>query len=155
MTHSTLNQPSIEEAEKLLKEAHVHLTAIRVAVLREIMQLDHTFTLADMEERMDTMDTSTLFRTLTLFLQHKLLHEVDNGSGSKLYCRCVCNSRQHHSHIHFTCTACGQTFCIKDIDSSQIPYPKNFEVEEINCVMKGLCPICKQKKNTTENERDI
>lgn len=155
MIHSTQNQPSIKEAEQLLTEAHIHLTAIRITILREIMQLDHTFTLADMEERMDTIDKSTLFRTLTLFLQHKLLHEVDNGSGSKLYCRCVCNSKQHHSHIHFTCTECGQTFCIKDIDSSQIPCPRNFEVEEINCVMKGLCPECKQKNYTQKDERDI
>lgn len=154
MIHPIPNQPPIEEAEELLKKANVHLTAIRIAVWKEIMQLDHTFTLADMEDRMDTIDKSTLFRTLTLFLQRKLLHEVDNGSGSKLYCRCVCESGQHHSHIHFTCTECGQTFCIKNIDCSQIPCPKNFEVKEINCVMKGLCPECKIKKYS-KDERNI
>ena len=74
----------------------------------------------------------------------KLLHEVDNGSGSKIYCRCECRST-HTSHIHFTCTSCGKTFCIKDIDTSSIPLPEGFTIEETNCVMKGICPDCTVK----------
>lgn len=134
------------QIEPLLIEAGIRPTAIRLLVLKDIVEYDHTFTLADMEQRMVTVDRSTLFRTLMLFVERKLLHEVDNGSGSKLYCRCECNYKHHHvPHIHFTCTSCNETFCIKDIDVSMLPRPEGYEVNEINLVMKGLCPKCKHK----------
>ena len=111
----------MDQIEKILTDAGVTPTAIRIVVLRE-----------------------TLFRTLTLFLKHKILHDVDNGSGSRIYCRCECAST-YMSHVHFTCTSCGQTFCIKDIDISVIPHPKGFIVNEMNFVMKGLCPQCSKR----------
>lgn len=136
----------MSQAEQILSKSGIRPTAIRIMVLKEIIEYDHTFTLADLEHRMVTLDRSTLFRTLMLFVEHKLLHEVDNGSGSKLFCRCECNHRHEHTpHLHFTCTACHETFCIKDIDVSMLPQPEGYEVTEINLVMKGLCPKCKKK----------
>lgn len=136
--------PGMGDIEKILADAEVRPTSNRIMVMREIIAMDHTFTLSEMEERLETIDKSTLFRTLTLFLEHKLLHEVDNGSGSKIYCRCECRP-VHGPHVHFTCTSCGKTFCIKNIDTSSIPHPEGFEIEEVNCVMKGLCPECLRK----------
>ena len=78
----------MQDIERILTDADVKPTAIRMMVMKEIIAIGHTFTLSDMEIRLETVDRSTLFRTLTLFLDHKLLHEVDNGSGSKIYCRC-------------------------------------------------------------------
>ena len=136
----------MEQIENLLAGAGIKLTAIRIMVMEEIIAYNRPFTLADMEERLCTVDKSTLFRTLTLFLEHKLLHDVDNGSGSKVYCRCEC-APIHTSHIHFTCTSCRQTYCIKDIDTSVVPHPKGFLVDEMNCVMKGLCPACIRRQH--------
>ncbi|WP_294535537.1 transcriptional repressor [uncultured Bacteroides sp.] len=146
----------ISNIEHVLKDASIRPTSIRIMVLKEIISYDTPFTLAEMEDRLDTLDKSTLFRTLTLFLHHHILHEIDNGSGSKLYCRCVCSSSRHASHLHFTCISCHKTFCIKNIDCSQIPRPENFEIMEINCVMKGLCPDCKcSYKNHIADERSF
>lgn len=131
----------MELIENIFTEAGIKPTAIRIMVMKEIISYNHPFTLADMEDRLNTVDKSTLFRTLTLFLEHQILHDVDNGNGSKIYCRCECTS-VHTSHIHFTCTCCGETFCIKDIDISNVPHPKGFIVNDMSCVMKGLCPKC-------------
>lgn len=136
----------MEEEEQILMGVNIRPTAIRLMVLREIIRYQHAFTLADMENRMTTLDRSTLFRTLTLFVDHKLLHETDNGRGSKLYCRCECGHSHHHTpHLHFICTACHETFCIKDIDLSVLPKPQGYEVEEVSLIMKGLCPKCRQQ----------
>ena len=137
----------MKQEEQILNESGIRPTAIRLMILREIIVYDRAFTLADMEQRMPTLDRSTLFRTLILFVEHRLLHEVDNGSGSKLFCRCECNHKHHHTpHIHFTCTACNETYCIKDIDVAGIPHPEGYEVKEINLVMKGLCPKCRKAR---------
>lgn len=132
---------TMEQIENLLITAGIKPTSIRIMVMKEIVAYNHPFTLANMEDRLCTVDKSSLFRTLQLLLKHKLLHDIDNGSGSKLYCRCKCVP-MHTSHIHFTCTYCGQTYCVKDIDISTIPHPKGFVVEEMNFVMKGLCFKC-------------
>ena len=138
----------MEREEQILIGAGIRPTAIRQMVLKDIIGYQHAFTLADMEQRLATLDRSTLFRTLTLFVHHKLLHETDNGSGSNLYCRCECGHKHHHiPHLHFICTACHETSCIKDIDLSTLPHPKGYEVEEINLIMKGLCPKCKHKQS--------
>ena len=134
----------MKNIEDTLAQAGVKPTAIRIMVMKEIVAYGGPFTLADMEDRLDTVDRSTIFRTLTLFLEHDILHEVDNGSGSKMYCRCEC-APVHYSHLHFTCIACGRTFCIKEIDTSTIPHPRGFVVREVNFVMKGLCPECGKK----------
>ena len=75
----------MQDIERILTDAEVKPTAIRMMVMKEIIAIGHTFTLSDMEIMLETVDRSTLFRTLTLFLEHKLLHEVDNGSGAKIY----------------------------------------------------------------------
>ena len=61
--------------EEILRSAGVRPTAMRLLILREIVSIDRTFNLSEMEERLDTVDKSTLFRTLTLFQQHHILHE--------------------------------------------------------------------------------
>ena len=132
----------MKQTEHILSISGIRPTAIRQMVLKGIATCQHAFTLSDMEEKFPTLDRSTLFRTLTLFVKHKLLHEADNGNGSKLYCLRE-HTHQHKPHIHFTCNACHETYCIKDIDISTLPSPEGYEVEEINLVMKGLCPKCK------------
>ena len=134
----------MKQAEQILKELGIRVTPVRLLVLREIIAHDHTFTLADMERRLNTLDRSSIFRALTLLVEHQVLHEVDNGSGSKLFCLCACTHKQHHiPHLHFTCTVCHETYCIKDIDVSAIPHPEGYEVHEVNLVMKGVCPKCR------------
>lgn len=138
----------MKQTEHILTESGIRPTAIRQMVLKSIVEYNRAFTFADMEQHLTSLDRSTLFRTLTLFVKHNLLHEADNGSGSKLYCPCECKhsrKHQHTPHLHFTCSSCHETFCIKDIDLSTIPKPKGYEVEEVNLIMKGLCPKCKQK----------
>ncbi len=137
------------KAKSILAEAKIRETSIRVLVLREILACECAFTLIEMEERIPTMDRSTLCRTLNLFHSRGILHEVDNGSGHKMYCRCVCSAR-HERQIHFTCLSCHKTYCIRslmkeDVDAFKIPHLDNFEVFGVSYVLKGLCPKCKNK----------
>lgn len=136
----------MDQVEQILESSGVKPTSNRILLMREILADPQPFTLADMEVRLSPMDKSTIFRTLSTFLKHGLIHEVDNGSAAKVYCHCTCSGGHEHPHIHFTCKKCGKTFCIKGIDTSVLPQPQGFLVEEVNCVMKGLCPSCQQKE---------
>ena len=81
-----------------------------------------------------------------LFKKKELLHEIDDGSGAVKYCLCECEDETHHQHhVHITCTICKRTFCLKKVNVPLVSIPKEFEIEEINYVVKGVCSKCQKK----------
>lgn len=138
--------PAVYEA--VLTAHGIRPTSVRLLVYRAIEAFTDTFSLTDLEDALESVDKSTLFRTLTLFAEHHLLHEIEDGSGSKKYCLC----RNDHAcrvdelHCHFYCEACHKTFCL---DHTQVPvvrYPDGFELRQIDYLLKGLCPECSRKQ---------
>lgn len=95
-----------------LKARDIRPTALRLLILRTMAGFDRAFSLADLEEELDTVDKSTLFRTLTLFLAHHLVHGIDDGTGSLKYALCSsdCDCEIDDLHTHFYCTHCRRTF---------------------------------------------
>ena len=78
-----------KSAEQLLLQREVKPTAVRVLVLRELQHAGVACSLTDLEARLQTVDKSSIFRTLTHFLSHHLVHIVDDGSGQKKYALCM------------------------------------------------------------------
>ena len=68
-----------------LNRREIKPTAMRLLILRTMMQFERAFCLLDLETELDTVDKSTLSRTITLFLKHRLIHCIDDGSGSLKY----------------------------------------------------------------------
>lgn len=134
---------NMKEIEDILTEANIHPTANRITIYKAIQSLDSVFTLADIEGYVETIDRSTVFRILNIFLDNNLLFEINDGTGSKKYCLCKYSSRNHNSHIHFTCTSCNKTYCIENIvEVPQICLPDSFKIQESNLLIKGICPNC-------------
>lgn len=132
-------------AEHLLEHG-VKPTSVRMLVWKEVSNQHETFTLNDAERWMPYMDRSSIFRALRLFTEHHLLHEIDDGTGYKKYCVCRCADGQHLNHIHFTCTICGQTYCLEDYHIPAVSLPRGFVMEDAEFVIKGVCAKCFQKK---------
>ena len=118
--------------EQILQQAGIRVTAVRLLVWQQLRHsIDGIFSLADLEETLPTIDRSTLFRTLTLFSDAHLLHNVDDGSGSQKYCICHHDdTRQCTGHVHLTCRLCHQTVCLPNVKIPQVPLPSGFEAEE-------------------------
>ncbi|MBQ8968341.1 MAG: transcriptional repressor [Bacteroidaceae bacterium] len=132
------------EIEERLEHRGVKLTAMRLLVCQELEQARRPLSLRELEERMPTADRSTIFRTLTLLLQHHLIHAIEDGSGALRYE--VCESDDHHllddQHIHFYCELCHRTFCFRETKIPQVDMPEGFQMSSINYMVKGLCPNC-------------
>lgn len=133
-----------ESEEVHLQEHGVKPTAVRILIWRKLQHKTTAFALKDVEEWMPEMDRSSIFRTLRLFAEHHLLHEVDDGMGQCKYCLCRCEGEEHHGHVHFTCIKCGRTYCLSDQPIPPIRLPENFEMQEVEYVIKGICKNCKQ-----------
>ena len=133
--------------EETLKNAGIRITAVRLMIWHQVRHCtDGVFSLSDLEEALPTVDKSTLFRTLTLFSDAHLLHNVDDGSGSQKYCVCQHDdTRQCRGHVHLTCRVCHNTFCLTDVAIPPVPLPDGFVPEETEYIVKGLCSICNNK----------
>jgi len=123
-------------------------TAMRILILREMFRGDETVSMPQLERLLPTVDKSTISRTLSVFLMHKLIHVVDDGSGSLKYnvCGDDCDCGVEDEHTHFYCERCHRTFCLKRIHVPVVELPDGFELSSINYVIKGLCPECKEKE---------
>ncbi len=133
-----------ENEEEHLLEHGVKPTAVRILIWRKLQHKREAFALKDVEEWLPEMDRSSIFRTLRLFAEHQLLHELDDGMGQCKYCLCRCEGEQHHGHVHFTCVKCGHTYCFEDQLIPPVTLPANFELQEVEYLIKGVCEKCRK-----------
>lgn len=136
-----------KECLDLMSKRNIQPTAIRILVLQAMLQSNRSVSLLDLENTLDTVDKSTIFRTITLFLSHHLIHSIDDGTGSFKYgvCSSDCSCEVDDLHTHFHCEKCNKTFCFKSIPTPVVKLPEGFTLSSINYVLKGLCPECAAK----------
>lgn len=142
--------PSVSDRyEALLSEAGIRITAVRLLVLKTVYERLHggAFSLQDVMQELVTADNSSVFRTLTLFAEHRILRTVNDGSGMQKYCLAL---HTHHSHghdtghVHFTCTVCQRTVCLTDIPIPHVSLPEGYEAADTEFIVKGICPRCRK-----------
>ena len=132
------------EIETRLEHHGVKPTAMRLLVCQELEKARRPLSLRELEDCMPTAERSTIFRTLTLLLQHHLIHAIEDGSGSLRYeaCRGHDDCTIEDQHIHFYCERCHRTFCFQDTRIPQVSLPEGFSMSAVNYMIKGLCPNC-------------
>lgn len=137
---------------KRLEKKNVRPTAIRLLVIDAIMSAKRAVSLSDLETILDTVDKSSIFRTLELFVKHHVVHAIDDGSGSIKYE--ICEGEEECTlddmHIHFYCTSCHKTFCFKTIHIPFVKIPDGFTVDSANYTLKGICKDCAAKWQSPE-----
>ena len=134
------NRKCIERLEK----KGVRATSIRILVLDALMNASRTMSLADLEAVLETVDKSSIFRTLEIFEKKHLVHSIDDGTGSIKFE--VCESEDDCSiadmHTHFYCENFQRTFCLKEISAPLLDIPSGFQAHSVNYIIKGICPDC-------------
>lgn len=133
-----------------LERKNVKPTAIRILVFEAILSSKRAVSLSDLETILDTVDKSSIFRTLNLFAKHHIVHTIDDGSGSVKYE--ICDGEEECSlsdmHTHFYCTVCHRTFCLKSISIPTVNLPEGFTAESVNYMIKGICGECSMKPSS-------
>ncbi|MDR2414483.1 MAG: transcriptional repressor [Odoribacteraceae bacterium] len=135
----------MEELEQRLIDRGIHVTAVRLLVLKAMLNYRRAFSLADLEEVLGSVDKSTLSRAIRLFHEKLLIHSIDDGSGSVKYsvCSSDCSCCLNDLHVHFYCTRCRQTRCLEQIAIPPVQLPPGFRLEAVNFVLKGRCDKCR------------
>lgn len=130
-----------------LESKGIRPTANRILVMKTLMGEQNPQSLSNLERKMVSMDKSSIFRTLTLFLEHDVVHAFEDGRG--VLCYELCDEKgacdHHDGHIHFYCESCQRSFCMEDIHIPSFELPEGFYPHSISFVIKGECPDCRKK----------
>lgn len=130
--------------EKMLEKAGIRPTANRLLVLRTVAASARPLSMSELEAQLETLEKSSVFRVLTLLLEHHLIHAVEDGRGIVRYE--LCHGESHCSvedmHPHFYCEGCQKVTCIDTVAVPVVTVPAGFDVHSVNYMIKGLCPDC-------------
>ena len=113
------------ELERLLFEHGIKPTANRLLVLKALAESHRPVTMSELEDAIDSIDKSGIFRTLTLFKENHLLHQIDDGCEGVRYELCHAHGdTDDDRHVHFHCEVCHRTFCLEDTPIPTVNYPE-------------------------------
>jgi Fur family ferric uptake transcriptional regulator len=132
------------EPEKILLAKNIKPTPIRLKVLETLLSQTHAIRLYDIENMLDGVERTSIFRTIKNFEKNNLVHEIDDGSGATKFALCEdrCECSLEDLHVHFFCKICEQTFCLHQLQIPSMELSADFVVESANFVIKGICPNC-------------
>lgn len=132
------------DIEEILKSAGVAVTPVRIMVYKCLLSSSCPLSLSDIEIELDSVDKSTVSRTLNTFRRHHLIHSFNDGSGSMKYevCKSTCEDEDDDTHVHFRCEKCGSTFCFPSISIPAVDLPQGYLTHEVSYIISGICPDC-------------
>lgn len=134
--------------EDMLVRAGIRPTSNRLLVLRALASSLHPLSLAEIDAAIGSMERSSVFRTLSLLLEHHLLHAVEDGRGIVKYE--LCHGDAHHTmndmHVHFYCEGCNEVFCFENLHVPEVDLPDGFAATSVNYMLKGLCARCSRRR---------
>ena len=129
-----------------LEKKDLKLASQRKTILREAIGAEGHFSAEKLlqfsKKKDDTISKATVYRTLSLLKESKILEEQDFGDGRKLYEKAL----GHRHHDHFICIRCGKILEFENdpIERLQDAQAKKMDFKVVYHSLKlfGFCKNC-------------
>jgi len=138
---------STPDMEDFLLQHGIKPTVNRLIVLKALIEEERPLSLMELEEKIETVDKSGIFRSLILFKEQGLLNSIEDGGDGARYE--LSHSDDEEDHVHFFCEKCHKTFCLDDVHVPQVEIPEGYSGHTTNYLIKGICPDCSDDGKTT------
>ena len=142
-----MSAAAAKKAETLIRDTGARVTQPRVRVLTFLLPQKKPLTHGEILERLPqpSLDSVTLYRVLEWLADQELVHRV--AGGDQVW-RFSAGAGQHqHEHAHFQCLRCDNVSCFNDVAlPRKITLPAGFVSQEVNFLIKGLCPHCSKHR---------
>ena len=128
----------------MLEKKQIRKTPFRQEVLKLFKASKNAISLKEIERNLTSFDRITLYRTLKLFIEKGLIHEVLHSSGKRYaLCKEQCDEHQHqHNHLHFHCSSCKESFCLETyIEDLNLP---GYIIQQTDLSVHGICKKCNE-----------
>lgn len=131
------------DLERTLRDASLHVTRPRLAVLAAVHAHPHADT-ATIVAAVDDVSTQAVYDGLKVLADARLIRRIDPPGSVARY-----EARVGDNHHHIVCRACG---AIADVDCAVGEAPcltaaesHGYVIDEAEVVYRGLCPDCNRK----------
>ena len=121
-----------------LKERGQRVTMPRLMVHRFVAEAPRHVTADDIHEELPTLSPATIYSTLELLEELRLIQRVSTLEGAAVY-----DSRMD-AHDHAVCRVCGRMFDIPAGTQRQGQAPAGFDVEQAVVQLIGVCADCRR-----------
>ena len=132
------------KTESLLNCAKLRRTGPRVAILGVLLGARRPQTAEQIAVSLAPAgpDKVTIYRTLESLVATGLVHKVFLQERTWHF-ELARNCTESQCHPHFTCTNCGDTYCLAEISLPMAKSPhKGFVIGHQRVQLEGLCPQC-------------
>ena len=129
-------------AEHLMAEHGVKVTANRLLIARALEQAGRPLSMMELEERLESIDKSNVFRSLMAFKDAHLVHVLDGDPVRYELCHSHHQDHDDDLHVHFYCVKCHKTYCLEEIPVPPVQTPEGYQVQEESYLLRGICPQC-------------
>lgn len=136
------------QAEIFLDKSGIKATPNRILVLRTLLKSQSPVGLSELEEALPTMEKSSIFRVLNLFMARHVVHAIEDGRGLAKYEVCMSTGDGHDDdlHPHFYCERCRRVTCLRNIEIPPVELPEGYAMHSLNYMIKGICPECGSRR---------
>ncbi len=132
----------------IFKKLNLRITKQRIAILDQIIENNHPFTVQYIYESLlhkKPSDLVTIYRFINLMHESGIIRIIAENDG-KQYFEMAC---QHNPiHPHFICENCHKIFCLEKLSVDDFlrlaSYTSNSQVNELKILLGGLCENCKK-----------
>ena len=128
--------------EHLLAQHGVRVTANRLLVARALEQAGRPLSLMEIEERIDSVDKSNVFRALGVFKKARLVHVLEGDPVRYELCHSEDTEQDDDLHVHFYCVRCHKTFCLHSVPVPPVEIPEGYTAASSSYLIHGICPDC-------------
>lgn len=111
------------------------LTEKRKKILDVLENSGKTLSASEIFSKVENIDLATVYRTLDFFEKENLVNKYIFGEKEFFY------EIKKENHQHAFCTDCQKVlhFDLKDEDLLKLIKIKNFDVKEVEVIVKGKC----------------
>jgi Fur family ferric uptake transcriptional regulator len=133
-------------AETQIRATGARVTRQRVLVLDFLLAQSKSLTHHEIQAHLAhaELDSVTLYRVLEWLTENELIHRI--AGADQVWRFSGGAGHRAHEHAHFQCSNCEQVTCFTDVSlPRKIKLPDGFTAQEIDFLIKGLCPNCSPK----------
>jgi Fur family ferric uptake transcriptional regulator len=132
------------EAQKILKAANLNHTKAQVMIVEKLLKTKRPLSREELAGQLgrNRPDKTTIYRIMERLCERNLVHKA-YVKGRAVKYELARNCKDKQCHPHFTCTSCGETFCLKDTFVPLIKgLKKGFVIRRQQVRIEGLCSSC-------------
>lgn len=133
-----------EDTRAILRKYRVYITKARLLMLDAFLRSGNPLTRNDFyNDSSPELNRITIFRTLKLFLNRKIIYRVHATDRVSRY---LLRQTATSVHSNFICRVCKKVIPLKTIDPPEVELPEDYTQQNTEIIIEGLCDTCKNKK---------